>query len=33
VVLAIGMLAALLFQMPKHLGPRPAPVAPAAHQD
>ncbi len=33
VVLAIGMLAALLFEMPKHLGARPAPVAPAAHQD
>ncbi|HET9422537.1 MAG TPA: DHA2 family efflux MFS transporter permease subunit [Nocardioides sp.] len=30
VVLAIGMLAALLFQMPKHLGAQPAPVAPAA---
>ncbi len=32
VVLAIGMLAALLFQMPRHLGAQPAPVAPAAAQ-
>ena len=33
VVLAGGMLAALWFQMPKHLAARPAPVAPAAQQD
>ena len=33
VVLALGCVAALLFQMPRHLGAQPAPVAPAAHLD
>ncbi len=33
VVLALGCLAALFFQMPRHLGAQPAPVAPAASLD
>ena len=33
VVLALGCVAALFFQMPRHLGAQPAPVVPAAQQD